>query len=307
MYVRFDTNGITIHTTYNAFMGRSAVDKADNATWLRVTREAAKVEERMALLLDKNEAAKRGASEVGMAITYEADAERVSLPKWPALVVVGDDIEPGEAAEVIIRTDPNCPDFEYAGNDKGHRNRMSALFGIEPARDHHGWTDDHDRVRYYRERHAAMDKLRNEMGILPLNYMHNHQIISAYVGGPHGWCDWNGRIGCNGYNIGKWPDVEDVARDLEMITKAFSFLDLRVQLFSGEHCEDTLEPRVHFIAHGGDVTVRPSNGVVLEVPDETITFRAFTPGGEIGISLAGFREKVIQVYGHVPELTPVED
>lgn len=51
MYVRFDTNGITVHTTYNAFMGRSAVAQADNETWLRVTREAAQVEEQMARLL----------------------------------------------------------------------------------------------------------------------------------------------------------------------------------------------------------------------------------------------------------------
>ena len=82
--------------------------------------------------------------------------------------------------------------------------------------------------------------------------------------------------------------------------------DLRVQLFNDEHCNPS-EPLVHFIAHGGDVTVRPSNGVKLATPDDMITFRAFTPGGEIGISLADFREKVVQVYGHMPELTPVED
>lgn len=239
-------------------------------------------------------------------ITYEGGAERVSLPKWPALVVVGDDIEPGEAAEVLIRTDMNCPDFEYAGNDKGHRERMAGLFGIEPTRDHHGWTDEHDRIRYYRERHAAIDKLRGEMGILPLNYLHNHQIISAYIGGPHGWCDWNGRIGCNGYNIGKWPDVEDVAKDLEIITKAFSFLDLRAQLFDDEH-HNVPNPLVHFIAHNGDVTVRESNGVKLDIPDDTISLRCFTPGGEIGINLHDFRQKVLQVYGHMPELTPTEE
>lgn len=242
-----------------------------------------------------------------MAITYEGDAERVSLPKWPALVVVGDNIEPDEAAEVLIRTDLNCPDFEHAGNDVSHRRSMAQLFGIRPPKDHHGWTDDEDRTRYFRERWAALDKLKGEMGILPLNYMHNHQIISAYIGGPHGWCAWDGTIGCNGYNIGKWPDVEDVAKDLEMITKAFSFLDLRAQLFDDEHCGVAPNPLVHFIAHNGDVTVRESNGVRLAIPDDTVSLRCFSPGGEIGISAAEFRRKVEKVYGEIPQLTPGAD
>ena len=48
MYVRFDTNGISVHTTYNAFMNRSAVAQADTETWLRIMRETAAVERQMA-------------------------------------------------------------------------------------------------------------------------------------------------------------------------------------------------------------------------------------------------------------------
>ena len=47
MYYRFDSGGISEHTTFNGFMGRSAVDKADTETWLRVTREAAAVQEKI--------------------------------------------------------------------------------------------------------------------------------------------------------------------------------------------------------------------------------------------------------------------
>ena len=50
MYIRFDTTGLTIHETYNAFHGKSAVHRTDTAEWLRITRESAAVERTMAYL-----------------------------------------------------------------------------------------------------------------------------------------------------------------------------------------------------------------------------------------------------------------
>ena len=41
----------------------------------------------------------------------------ITLPKWPGMIVEGDPVTPELAAEIIIRTDSQLPDFTYAGND----------------------------------------------------------------------------------------------------------------------------------------------------------------------------------------------
>lgn len=59
-------------------------------------------------------------------------------------------------------------------------------------------------------------------------------IMSTWIGGPRGWVNWNGAVSATTWNIGKWPSVEEIEEDLELIATAFPFLNFRMQLLEDE-------------------------------------------------------------------------
>lgn len=222
----------------------------------------------------------------------------MGLPKWPALAVVGKKLTDEQAAEVLIRTDGYVPNFKYAGNDKHHAKRLNALFGFYGAPGMDATVE---------ERRAYWDKtddLRNRLRVVRLEYLANHQIVSSWVGGPHGWVNWNGDVFCNTFNIGKWPDIQTVAEEWGRIAEAFPYLDLRSQLFDGETSEDG-NPVVEFVVSEGVVVVTEPRGVlvptVLMPLNPAIQFGS--SAREHGISVDELREKLHGVYGEeVPQL-----
>lgn len=147
--------------------------------------------------------------------------------KWPRLLVVGEPVTEEQADHILIRTAYPHP----FSNDHGWEatiDKLYAEFGMPPepgftapAEDRHHWYTD-------------VDNWQKQVGILDLSYLHNHRIASAWLGGPYGWCDWSGAIGCSTWNIGKWPSTEDVTSDWTMIADAFPFLDLTAQLVEEE-------------------------------------------------------------------------
>lgn len=161
-----------------------------------------------------------------------------ALPKWPAIAVEGKPVTKEQAAEIIIRTDS----WQFFVNDDDWERQLYECAGVSigkygiPNRD---------------EFAAAKEKLR----VLPLNYLNNERIATCYVGGPSGWCDWDGNIFINNKNIGKWPSVEDALEDWRSIASAFPYLDLRCQLFNGEFCEDGISPVVEYRVIGGKASV----------------------------------------------------
>ena len=56
----------------------------------------------------------------------------------------------------------------------------------------------------------AFSTLKKDISHIELEYLSNHRIVSSWIGGPHGWCNWEGNIGCNNYNIGKHPSCKEV-------------------------------------------------------------------------------------------------
>jgi hypothetical protein len=161
----------------------------------------------------------------------------VNLPKWPGMVVVGQPVTPDQAAEILIRTDR----FDFHCNDRDWNGQLIKAVGL----------DFSQKFPHYD--YNEMDDVRNFLRVLNLQYLHNDCIASSYAFGPHGWCDWRGQIGCNSYNIGKWPSVEEVQADWQLIAEAFPYLDLTCQLFSGEYCEDGIRPLVAFRVKDGTV------------------------------------------------------
>lgn len=220
----------------------------------------------------------------------------VNLPKWPALTVVGKKVTGRQAAEILIRTDDYMPDYTWGGNDRDHAKALNDLFGVSVfAYD----MPDSDRQKRYDKIRA----LRQSMGILDLEYLDNSMIVSAWVGGPKGWCDWNGTIFCNYFNVGKWPSVEAVAEDWSKIAEAFPFLDLRSQLYSGETSESDSVPVVEFTVKNGAATVTEPESEIVPVKflnDMAIINRFTAPFTEHGISIEELREKLELVYGSIP-------
>ena len=141
------------------------------------------------------------------------------LPKWPALLVVGEAVTPEQAAEIIIRTSS----FRFTTNARDFKAQLeTALYGQV--------LDDYTQSAFDQQ-----ERKRQEYRVLDLEYLYNDQVCSCWVGGPHGWCHWDGRIHTNNYNIGKWPSEEEVLKEWQAIAAAFPFLSLRSQLLT-ERC-----------------------------------------------------------------------
>lgn len=167
----------------------------------------------------------------------------VYLPKWPGLVVQGEPVTHDQAAQIIVRTDR----WDMCCNDRPWIQAVAQTLGAT-------YKD-----RYPHVQEDMADCLK-PYGILDLQYLHNEHIMSAYIGGPHGWCDWKGNIGCSGYNIGKYPSAEEVLEEWKIIAQAFPFLNLRCQLWNCEiyerdgFSETSAEPVIEYVVEQGTVS-----------------------------------------------------
>lgn len=215
---------------------------------------------------------------------------REIINKWPGMIVKGDSVTPEQAAEILIKTDSHFPDFRYAGNDHDFGMMLNEMLGIPTDR---SLLDDYSKVY----------DLAEECGVMRLSYLSNARIYSCWVGGPNGWCDWDGTIFSNNKNIGKWPSVEAVATDWMRLLEAFPYLNLVCQLFDGETCEDDVKPLVAFFVGDGVVRVEDSDepfGTFSK--DFDIMATLFSPGRERGIGHNELKEKIRQVYGYIPRM-----
>lgn len=221
---------------------------------------------------------------------------RLELPKWPAMVVVGKPVTMEQAAEIIVRTsDPECScnDHLFSNSAQG------ILFDLDPeecALYTYGAVED-----VIRKKLGISDKSnwkdvvvykaakQNELGILDLEYLANSRICSSWIGGPHGWCDWEGNIGCSNYNIGKYPTVENIYDEWSLIAKTFPFLELKCQLFNHEAGEEESvyksEAVIEFHVEDGKVTMHYPKEI-LKMPQFNYEGSlAFSRGGELGCTL----------------------
>lgn len=172
-------------------------------------------------------------------VTNRLSPESLALPKWPALAVEGNPVTKEQAAEILIRTD----DLYFSCNDHAWKRQLYVAAGIE--------LDSLSSSLWTSPRWESIKAARQRLGCVDLEYLHNHRIASSFIGGPHGWCDWDGVIGCNSFNIGRWPSVAVVFREWQAIAKAFPYLSLRAQLYSGESCEENIYPLVEYTIKDG--------------------------------------------------------
>lgn len=219
----------------------------------------------------------------------------ISLPKWPALIVTGKPVTQKQAAEILIRTDRHLPDFEYGCNAHEVCEQLSSLFNIPKRAD-----------KSFSAHWEALDNLRKRMNKIELEYLSNSQIVSSFIGGPHGWCNWTGNIFTNSYNIGKWPSVEAVHDEWNRIAGAFPYLKLTSWLMSGEQCEENLRPLVKFRVEDGAtiITACEENEDLPVYPVDNVDIGSMLlPANirEVGIPVDELKAKLIELYGDIPQ------
>lgn len=174
----------------------------------------------------------------------------LGLPKWPQLMIVGDNVTEEQAADIIFRTETFLTDsHEWSGgNNKAFNERYRRESGLEEITNIAGkdWCFSADAERH----------LRARIGFVDLEYIHNTWASSSFIGGPYGFCSPDGAIFYSD-NIGKYPSVEAVYNDLCAIAKAFPYLNFKASLYSHEGGEEVDDRKVivSFVVSCGDVTL----------------------------------------------------
>lgn len=186
------------------------------------------------------------------------DLTNLDLTKWPRLTVMGRPVTERQASEILLRTDG-----DWAGRACNNRpwtdtQRAVASEWGWPMPPRRGLTGDEHFTAYrdWYNRRAAWER---RWGVIELNYLSNWRISSQWFGGAHGWCDWDGAIGCRTWNIGKHPSAAEVRDDWQDIAKAFPYLELRAQLWPDE---GDAPPVVEYVVSGGHVeVVKPTDPI----------------------------------------------
>lgn len=193
-----------------------------------------------------------------------------ALPKWPALLVKGKSVTLDQAKEIIIRTDG----LGFSTNDREFSSKLNeVVYGVKSQRwdltdaikEQLGITEWDDIWSYQDKKRAGAGVLEN------IYYLMNSQIASNWIGGAHGWCQWDGTIETSNYNIGKWPSIEDVYNEWVVIAETFPFLDLRCQLMNCEACETEPSqppfPVVEYIVKDGKVEMIEPTEQLLQMTE----------------------------------------
>jgi hypothetical protein len=214
------------------------------------------------------------------------------LSKWPAMVVVGKNITKEQAKEIIIRTSGlyfSSNDHEFDRQLEEYVFEVDLSSGKDKYELFRNDVGEIDWQAYHQHTDKAYEKYKI---ITDLDYLQNSRIVSCWIGGPHGWCDWNGRIFSDNYNIGKYPSVEEVEKEWRLIAEAFPFLELKCQLFNGETCEEDNKPIIQFnVANGIVEVVEPEE--ILVSPNDNLaeTMKGFlNPGRERGCTFEQFKD-----------------
>ena len=172
------------------------------------------------------------------------------LPKWPQMWTTGKPVTSEQAKEIIRRTDSF---FYYmgGGNDRKYNRRVKEALGMP--------LDSLDLERGERELPWAeewwvSEEWKSNWEFIETEYVRNSWISSAFIFGPSGWCHPDGSIGFVD-NVGKWPSIEDIEKEWQLLADAFPFLEIDVTLMSGESCEPESVPVVGLQVRNGLVTL----------------------------------------------------
>lgn len=193
------------------------------------------------------------------------------LDKWPRLLVRGEPISHVLANEVLLRTNA----WHHYTNDRAWLRQVAELADVR--------VTDHGSLNW-----NDVQGLERELGVLDLEYLANARIWSAWIGGPKGWLDWDGNVGCSTWNVGKWPSVETLTSEWTLIAEAFPFLSLRAQVVPGvdasEDENEVFTPAVEWTLADGRVVVNEDPTGLLREVEEPSFLACCVLGGERGVN-----------------------
>lgn len=245
------------------------------------------------------------------------ELSKIDLPKWPGCDVDGSPVIAKQAMEILVRT---CGGY-FGCNDREFVKQVERVYYTaipESVEKDEWWPDDYtfnegespeDRQKRLTWKWNLKNSYHRKMGLLSLEYLVNHRVCSSYIGGPHGWCDWTGRIYQRNINVGKWPSTTDIFDEWKTIAEAFPFLSLECRLLSheaGYHVESGYEsPQIAAVYEvcNGEVKARLpiesdyQKGRTTEEPEreETYVFNLMNPGAERGVTLSQWKEACAHV------------
>lgn len=216
------------------------------------------------------------------------------LTKWPRLLVTGPPITPEQAGEILIRT---CVPACLGGNDRDWYTQVCLALGLRsesPPHELYAADRGDERIAWFREARTHNDRRSEELGILGLEYLRTSRIASSWFGGPHGWCDWDGTIGCSTYNIGKWPTVEELTAEWTAIASAFPYLELTAQVVPEVEGEFQAPAAQWIVAEGRAEQTEPRGTITepTELTEGQIVDRFLSPYAERGVSIERLVEAV---------------
>jgi len=176
--------------------------------------------------------------------------EKRDIPcKWPQAFITGQNLTVERAEEIITRTD-GLVVSRYGGNNEDFNKTFlheSGLRIVDP--------DDWVSGKISSEScYKKGEVIKNVLGLIETNYIHNSWLSSSYVGGPYGWCHPSGKIFYND-NIGKHPCVESVVEDWRKLHEAFPFINVVCTLHNKEYGEPGIEPVVTLRIGAGKIYI----------------------------------------------------
>lgn len=138
--------------------------------------------------------------------------------KWTPVKITGPNVTVDQALEYIWFTDNSLREPTYAGNDSQFRIDLQKWLGYPP---------DHDDWKTY---WLNCEKYVKNHGFIHLEHLSSNWICSAFIFGPHGPVHPDGAIGFD-KNFGKWPSIEEIELDLDIVSKKFPWLELHIGLW----------------------------------------------------------------------------
>ena len=190
------------------------------------------------------------------------EACRKGLPKWPKLLMSGKPVGVDIAKNIIFRTDRFLKEIgaAYGGNNRLWNAWARKELGYNLLQQDPDESDDwmppmRDDIDIW----ALRQDFKEQMAMVDTNYVHNTWASSAFIFGPHGWMHPDGQIG-HVDNVGKWPSVSEILKDLGKLQTAWPLLEMTATLFDGEGVEDA-KPVVTLL-------VRPGHGIQATLEHE---------------------------------------
>lgn len=155
------------------------------------------------------------------------------LPKFPQMLVWGKSVTPEQAKDIIFRTDRQLTSVAMCsgGNDKYWEDYVRVVLGFRKAQDFFESLPIKKRYPAFWEFQEALNK---KLGILSLSICDTEWTSCCFVFGARGWCHPDGKIAFID-SAGRWPEIEAVVEEWELVAQTFPYLDLTVTLVDRDH------------------------------------------------------------------------